>query len=109
VSTLAKRTVTLRPSKGRVKVTQPVQLLGNVRTSRRNRSCRGKQKVAIMRFDPNGSSWPTVDVAMTNKDGSFSAVVRPAPAQTFLYRAGLKQTRKCAGALSNKVKIKVTN
>jgi hypothetical protein len=81
-----------------------VALLGKL--SVRKRSCRTKQKVAIQRYQPTGKFYITIDVAVTNKKGSFVATVRPVPADTFLYRARVNQTKRCTGAVSNRVKVR---
>jgi len=46
-------------------------------------------------------------VAVSRKNGTFSVQTFPAPVQTFFYRARVNQTRRCTGAISNRVKIKV--
>jgi hypothetical protein len=89
-----------------------VTLSGRVRVTKaskkRKRSCRANQKVALLRRDPNSGGWPTIDVAVTRKNGTFSLKVRPVLAMTWTYRARVKETRRCTGAISKKVKIKAT-
>jgi hypothetical protein len=108
VQSLAKRSISLRTSRSTAKTSQSLQLLGAVRASKNKRSCQVKQKVAIQRRNPDGS-WPTVDAAVTKKNGTFVSLLRPAVAQTYFFRAHLKQTKKCASAFSKPAKIKVSN
>jgi FG-GAP repeat len=107
VSALAKRTITLRANKKTVKVAGAVKLLGKLRASKKKRSCQAKQKVAIIRYETTDGG-PTIDVAVTDKKGDFAAVVHPAPARTFIYRARVKQSKRCVGVISKRVKIKAT-
>jgi hypothetical protein len=105
---LAKRSISLRASSVTAKVGESVQLVGTVRASKNKRSCQAKQRVAIQRLNPDGN-WPTVDLAVTKKNGSFVSLARLLVAQPFSYRARVKQTRQCAASLSKSVKIKVSN
>ncbi len=107
---LARRTITMRAKPGKTKVAEVVQLVGAVRARKNKRSCEDGQKVAILRYDPINKFWPTIDVAVTKKNGSFSVPERPyvPNPQTVLYRARLKQNGRCLGAFSQRVRIKVT-
>jgi hypothetical protein len=107
VSALAKRTIKLRANKKTVKVAGAVKLIGKLTASKKKRSCQVKQKVSIIRYETDQGG-PTIDVAVTNKKGSFVVVVHPAPARTFVYRARVKQSRRCVGVISKRVKIKAT-
>ncbi len=109
VSSLAKRRLTLKPAKSKVKISSALTLHGKLQASKKKRSCQAKQKVAILRFDPNSGGWATIDVAVTTKSGAYATTLRPpALAQTYQYRARVKQTKRCDGAVSKKVKVKVT-
>ena len=77
VSSLTKRRLTLKPAKSKVKISSAFTLHGNLRASKKKRSCQVKQKVAILRFDPNSGGWPTIDVAVTKKKGSFAIDATP--------------------------------
>ena len=109
IASLAKRTLTLKSSKKKVKVSKVLELRGTLRASKSKRACEARQKVGILRYNPANGSWPTVDVAVTNRKGSFVAKARPVVAQSLLFRANVKQTKRCSGALSSRVKVKVTN
>ena len=106
VGSLAKRRVLFGSRKKTVKIAKPLILNGRIKSSKRKAACERKQKVAIQRFAGN-NFWQTIDVAVTGKKGTFSVQTFPAPAQTFFYRARVNQTRRCTGATSNRVKIKV--
>jgi hypothetical protein len=108
-SSLAKRTLTLKSSKKKVKVSRVVALSGKLRASKSKRACEARQKVGILRFNPANGSWATVDVAVTKRNGTFVARARPIVAQSLLYRATVKQTKRCSSALSSRVRVKVTN
>ena len=106
VSSLAKRKISFGSSKKTVKIAKPLTLTGKLKSSKRKATCVRKQKIAIQRFAGN-NFWQTIDVAISSKKGTFSVKTSPAPAQTFFYRARVNQTRRCTGAISNRVKIKV--
>jgi FG-GAP repeat len=108
VSTLAKRRIQFDAAKKKVKVAAVVTFNGMLRASKRKSTCQGKQKIAIQRYQPSGGFWVTVDVAVTDKKGKFTATARPAPALTFFYRAHVNQTKRCTLANSARVKIKAT-
>ena len=109
IASLAKRTLTLKSSKKKVKVAKLLDLTGKLRASKSKRACEAKQKVAIQRFDPANGSWPTVDVAVTRRNGTFVVQARPIVPRSLLYRAIVKQTKRCSGATSGRVRVKVTS
>jgi hypothetical protein len=109
VSVLAKRKLSFAANKKKVKVAAVVRFRGTLLASKRKRSCQGKQKIAIQRYQPNGGAWTTIDVAITGRKGTFTSDTRPAPAQTFLYRAHVNQTKRCATANSKRLKITATD
>jgi hypothetical protein len=109
VASLAKRSLTLKAARSKIKIATAVTLRGKLRASKTKRACQAKQKIGILRFDPNNGAWATIDVAVAKKSGAFAISIRPpAIAQTYLYRARVKPTRRCAGAFSKKVKVKVS-
>jgi hypothetical protein len=108
VTALARRKLSFDSSKKKVKVAKFVGFTGKLRSSKRKRSCQVKQKIAIQRYEPNGGTWTTIDVAITDKKGRFRSGTHPAPALTFFYRAHVNQTKRCAVANSKRVKIKAT-
>jgi hypothetical protein len=104
---LVKRTLTLKSSQSTVSLSRGVTLVGTLRASESKRSCQRKQKVAIQRYSAVSRSWPTIDVAVTKANGRFTAHLRPALAETLRYRAVVKRTKRCMGATSKKIKVKV--
>lgn len=104
VNALARRRVVIKPGKRLVKVGTLLTLKGRLKASKRKRNCQAKQKVAIQRNV--GPGWITVEVAVTKRNGAFSAGTRPAPATTVQYRARVNQTRRCMRATSKAVKVK---
>jgi hypothetical protein len=106
VATLAKRRLSLTATKKPVKVGAVLTLRG--RLVARVRSCRVKQKIAIQRLGPDGL-FLTINVGVTARNGKFASSTRPAPAQTFFYRARVSQTKKCKGAVSHRVKVVAKN
>jgi hypothetical protein len=101
VATLAKRKLTLKAART-VKVGALLILKGRLTT--RKRSCRARQKVALQRLTPE-KTYFTINVGVTKRNGRFATSTRPAPAQTYFYRARVAQTRRCTGATSNRVKV----
>jgi FG-GAP repeat len=108
VASLARRTLTLKSSRRSFRLAQGVTLTGVLRASRNKRACQRKQKIAIQRYTAVSRSWPTVDVAVTKANGRFTVRLRPALAETLRYQALVKQTRRCGGAISKRIKVKVT-
>jgi FG-GAP repeat len=106
VGSLAKRSISFSADKKRVKVSKRLVLGGRIKSRKRRAACERKQKVAIQRFARN-NSWQTIDVAVSRKNGRFSVEAFPGPARTFIYRARVNQTRRCVGATSKRVKVKV--
>jgi hypothetical protein len=106
VGSLAKRSISFSADKKRVKVSKRLVLGGRIKARKRRAACERKQKVAIQRFARN-NSWQTIDVAVSRKNGRFSVEAFPGPARTFIYRARVNQTRRCVGAASKRVKVKV--
>jgi hypothetical protein len=107
VSSLARRTIAITPSKTKLKIGAKLGLRGRLKASKRKNACRSKQKIAIQRSALN-VPWTTIDVAISKKNGSFAVTTIPAPAQIFYYRAKVNQTRRCKSATSKPVKVKVT-
>jgi FG-GAP repeat protein len=107
VGSLTQRTLTLKSSRSKVSLAHGIQLTGVLRAAKSKRACQRKQKVAIQRYTAVSRSWPTVDVAVTKPNGRFSVRLRPVLAETFRYQALVKQTKRCAGAISKRIKIKV--
>jgi hypothetical protein len=108
VGSLARRTLTLKSSRRSFRLAQGITLTGVLRASRDKRTCQRKQKIAIQRYTAVSRSWPTVDVAVTNANGRFTVRLRPALAETLRYQALVRQTRRCGGAISKRIKVKVT-
>jgi hypothetical protein len=101
VTTLAKRKLRLSTKKT-IKVGGLLTLKG--RLVAKKRSCRAHQKIALQRLGTD-SNYFTINVGVSKRDGRFATSTRPAPAQTFFYRARVAQTRKCTGAISKRVKV----
>ena len=106
VQSLARRKVSLRASRSTSKTSQILQLLGAVRASKNKRSCQVKQTVAIQRRNPDGS-WPTVDAAVTKKNGSsYRNNVRRLPRHT---SSGLAEAdEEVRGRFLQPAKVKVS-
>jgi hypothetical protein len=106
---LALRRIAFGSNKKKVKAGYPITLLGRVRALSRQNTCQRRQKVAIQRVvasTPN-AAWTTIDVAITNKKGIFRTRTSPAPGSTtFNYRARVNRTKRCAAALSKRVKVR---
>jgi hypothetical protein len=103
---LAGRRITLGPKTKNVKLGKALVMSGKLKASKRQGTCERKQKIAIQRLG-QGNLWVAIDVAVSKKNGSFTAQTFPGPAATFYYRARVNQTRRCTGATSNKIKVKV--
>jgi hypothetical protein len=103
---LAKRRITLGPRTKNVKLGKSLVMSGKLESSKRKSNCQTKQKIAIQRLS-QGNIWVAIDVAVSKKNGKFSSETFPGPAATFFYRARVNQTRRCMGATSNKIKVKV--
>jgi hypothetical protein len=109
--TLAIRRISFTASKKKVKAGKPVRFRGRVRAAKRKATCQRRQKVAIQRSWRLGSKtgWTTIDVAVTNRKGKFLATTTPYPGDTtYTYRARVNRTKRCAAALSNRVKVRAT-
>jgi hypothetical protein len=102
---LARRVLRMKANKKTVKVGALLKFNGRLTTTKRKRSCRSKQKVALQRLSGN-NFWATIEVSVTKKDGTFKTSTTPAPAGPFHYRAHVNQTKRCMGATSKPVKIK---
>lgn len=108
VSALARRKLAFDSSKKQVKVAAFVGFRGTLQAPKRKRFCQAKQKIAIQRYERNGGTWTTIDVAITDRKGKFRSGTHPAPALTFFYRAHVNQTKRCMVANSKRVKIRAT-
>jgi FG-GAP repeat len=101
----AVRRLRLAVSRRRLYAYEIVKFKGSLRASANTATCQVRQKIALQRRKLRGGRFRTFDVAVTNRNGSFTLASRPD--RSYIYRARVLRNRTCGGATSKRLRVVV--
>ena len=101
----AVRRLRLGVSRRKLYAYEILRFKGTLRANANAATCQFRQKIALQRRKLRGGRFQTFDVAVTNRNGSFSVASRPT--RSFVYRARVIRTRTCGGATSKLLRVVV--
>lgn len=103
VPTLAGRTIELAASAASLRTGRPLTLKVRLEAFADLAGCQVRQLVALQRRRPNSVTFNTFASRGTSSGGTLS--LRTRPKATYVYRAGVAQTARCTGAVSNRERV----
>ena len=104
-ATRAGRTIELAPSSETLRRGRRLTLRVRVEAFADLSGCQARQRVQIQRRRPASTSFRTFATRTSSSGGSLT--LRTRPTATFVYRARVAQTARCAGAVSNRERVTV--
>jgi hypothetical protein len=103
--TLAGRALELEASRHKVRRGRQVRLRGLLEAFTNAGACQSRQPVLIQRRRPGSLRYASLVQVRTSTAGRFSATITPS--RTFYYRARVRTTVSCLGAISPREKVTV--
>ena len=103
--TRAGRTLELEASRSVLRRGRRLTLKGRLEAFSDARGCQVGQEVRIQRRSLGSVTYTTLATRRTSAGGTFSLATRPS--RTYVYRARVAESDRCAGAVSNRERVNV--